>query len=86
MVSLYFGRDVCTRLGVAISEASRPPVFHIKTGGEVPLSALPKDTVKYFLFVGLNLNCTDREPTNQRCVFSCIAVDSRQSFLLRSFN
>ena len=32
IVSLYFGRDVCTRLGVAISEVSGPPVFHIKAG------------------------------------------------------
>ena len=31
-VSLYFGRNVCTRLGVAISEVSGPPVFHIKVG------------------------------------------------------
>ena len=30
IVSLYFGRDVRTRLGVAISEVSGPPVFHIK--------------------------------------------------------
>ena len=30
IVSLYFGRDVRTRLGVAISEMSGPPVFHIK--------------------------------------------------------
>ena len=32
IVSLYFGRDVCTRLGVAIFEVSGPPVFHIKVG------------------------------------------------------
>ena len=32
IVSLYFGRDVCTRLGVAIFEVSGPPVFHIKAG------------------------------------------------------
>ena len=32
IVSLYFGRDVRTRLGVAISEVSGPPVFHIKAG------------------------------------------------------
>ena len=31
IVSLYFGRDVRTRLGVAIFEVSGPPVFHIKT-------------------------------------------------------
>ena len=43
IVSLYFGRDVRTRLGVAIFEVSGPPVFHIKAGG-VPLNALPKDT------------------------------------------
>ena len=30
IVSLYFGRDVCTRLGVAIFEVSGPPVFHTK--------------------------------------------------------
>ena len=30
IVSLYFGRDVSTRLGVAIFEVSGPPVFHIK--------------------------------------------------------
>ena len=30
VVSLYFGRDVRTRLGVAISEESGPSVFHIK--------------------------------------------------------
>ena len=30
IVSLYFGRDIRTRLGVAISEMSGPPVFHIK--------------------------------------------------------
>ena len=28
----FFGRDVRTRLGVAISEVSGPPAFHIKTG------------------------------------------------------
>ena len=32
IVSLYFGRCVRTRLGVAISEVSGPPVFHIKAG------------------------------------------------------
>ena len=32
IVSLSFGRDVRTRLGVAISEVSGPPVFHIKAG------------------------------------------------------
>ena len=32
IVSLYFGLDVRTRLGVAISEVSGPPVFHIKAG------------------------------------------------------
>ena len=31
IVSLYFGRDVRTRLGVAIFEVSGPSVFHIKT-------------------------------------------------------
>ena len=31
-VSLYFGRNVRTRLRVAISEVSGPPVFHIKAG------------------------------------------------------
>ena len=30
IVSLYFGREVRTRLGVAISEMSGPPVFYIK--------------------------------------------------------
>ena len=30
IVSLYFGREVSARLGVAISEMSGPPVFHIK--------------------------------------------------------
>ena len=35
IVSLYFGRDVRTRLGVAISEVSELPVFHIKMGGPV---------------------------------------------------
>ena len=30
IVLLYFGRDVRTLLGVAISEVSEPPVFHIK--------------------------------------------------------
>ena len=32
IVSLYFGRNVRTRLGAAISEVSGPPVFHIKVG------------------------------------------------------
>ena len=32
IVSLYFGREVRTRLGVAISEMSGPPVFHVKAG------------------------------------------------------
>ena len=31
IVSLYFGRDLRTRLGVAIFEVSGPSVFHIKT-------------------------------------------------------
>ena len=35
IVSLYFGRDVRTRLGVAISEMSRSPVFYIKVGRPV---------------------------------------------------
>ena len=30
IVSLYFGRNVTTRLGVAISEVYGPPVSHIK--------------------------------------------------------
>ena len=29
---LYFGRDVCTRLEVAISEVSGSSVFHIQAG------------------------------------------------------
>ena len=32
IVSLYFGREVCTRLGVAFFEVYGPPVFHIKAG------------------------------------------------------
>ena len=32
IVLLYFGREVRTRLGVAISEMSGAPVFHIKAG------------------------------------------------------
>ena len=32
IVSLLFERDVRTRLEVAISEVSGPPVFHIKVG------------------------------------------------------
>ena len=32
IVSLYLGRDVRTRLGVAISEVSGQPVFHIQAG------------------------------------------------------
>ena len=43
IVSLSFKQDVRTRLGVAISEVSGPPLFHRCLGG-VPLSALPKDT------------------------------------------
>ena len=40
-MSLCFGPDVRTRLGVAIFEVSGPPVFYMKVG--IPLSALPKD-------------------------------------------
>ena len=38
IVLLCFGRDVRTRLGVAIFEVFGPPVFHIKMGasGKVP--------------------------------------------------
>ena len=32
IVSLYFGREVRTRLGVAFFEVYGPPVFHIKAG------------------------------------------------------
>ena len=32
VVSLYFGREVRTRLGVAFFEVYGPPVFHIKAG------------------------------------------------------
>ena len=35
IVSLYFGGGVRTRLGVAISEVSGAPVFHIKMGRPV---------------------------------------------------
>ena len=35
IVSLCFGRCVCTRLGFAISKVSGPPVFHIKVGRPV---------------------------------------------------
>ena len=35
VVSLYFGRDVRTRLGVAFFEVYGPPVFHIKAGRPV---------------------------------------------------
>ena len=37
-ISLYFELDARTRLGVAISEVSGPPVFHLKIGPshEVP--------------------------------------------------
>ena len=30
--TVYFERDIPTRLGVIISEVSGPPVFHIKVG------------------------------------------------------
>ena len=40
-VSLCFGQQVRTCFGVAISGS---PVFHMKVGCRVPLSALPKDT------------------------------------------
>ena len=43
IVSLFFGRDVRTRLGIAISEMFGPYAFHLKMG-DVPLSVLPKDT------------------------------------------
>ena len=35
IVSLYFGREVRTRLGVAFFEVYGPPVFHIKAGRPV---------------------------------------------------
>ena len=35
IVSLYFGREVRTRLGVAFFEVYGPPVFHIKVGHPV---------------------------------------------------
>ena len=35
IVSLYFGREVRTRLGVAFFEVYGPPVFHIKVGRPV---------------------------------------------------
>ena len=35
IVWLFFGRDVYTCLGVAISEVSKPPVFRIKVGRPV---------------------------------------------------
>ena len=35
IVSLYFGREVCTRLGVAFFEVYGPPVFHMKVGRPV---------------------------------------------------
>ena len=35
IVSLYFGREVHTRLGVAFFEVYGPPVFHIKVGRPV---------------------------------------------------
>ena len=35
IASLYFGRDVRTNFGLAISEVSGPPVFHIKVGASV---------------------------------------------------
>ena len=41
MVSLYFGREVCTRLGVAFFEVYGPPVFHIKVGRPVKQANLP---------------------------------------------
>ena len=35
IVSLYFGREVRTRLGVSFFEVYGPPVFHIKVGRPV---------------------------------------------------
>ena len=35
IVSLYFGREIRTRLGVAFFEVCGPPVFHIKVGRPV---------------------------------------------------
>ena len=35
IVSLHFGREVRTRLGVAFFEVYGPPVFHIKVGRPV---------------------------------------------------
>ena len=35
IVTLYFGREVRTRLGVAFFEVYGPPVFHIKVGHPV---------------------------------------------------
>ena len=31
-IAIYFGRDVCTSLGVTIFQVSGPLVFHIKVG------------------------------------------------------
>ena len=51
-----FGRYVRNRLGVAISELSRPPVSHIKVG--VPLGDLPKDTTSEL--AGLFFSCSSQ--------------------------
>ena len=40
IVSLSFGRGLCTRLGITVSEVPGPPLYHIKVGAS-HLSALP---------------------------------------------
>ena len=72
IISLYFGRYVRTRLGVAISEVSGPSVFYIKVGVSRGLvlpkdttSTLPKDTTSELagLFSTTSHKC--RSPTRE---------------------
>ena len=57
IVSLYFERHVRTRLGVAISEVSEPPVFHIKVGPPIKCLAQDKTSELDGLFSATSSKC-----------------------------
>ena len=57
IVSLYFGREVRTRLGVAFFEVYGPPVFHIKLGR--PVKCLAQGHNKHDKWILLLSNLCD---------------------------
>ena len=85
IVSLYFGREVRTRLGVAFFEVYGPPVFHIKVGRPVKCLAQGhnKRTCRLVLY-NLPINAERQEGKLRMPFFKVFWYDSTRGMNPRS--